>query len=77
MVILGFARKYIPGYRWTQAPNGDESGNCGSGLALLKRLQPFDMELHYADGHCLSEEVEKKYADGITSPSPSAVVFTP
>jgi len=31
------------------------------GLAVLKRLQPFDMELHYADRHRLPEEVEKKY----------------
>jgi formate dehydrogenase len=31
------------------------------GLAVLKRLQPFDMELNYCDRHRLPAEVEKKY----------------
>src|SRR5882762_2286073 len=30
------------------------------GLAVLKRLKPFDMHLHYTDRHRLSEEVEKE-----------------
>mmetsp|Transcript_1299 Transcript_1299/g.2339 ORF Transcript_1299/g.2339 Transcript_1299/m.2339 type:complete len:444 (-) Transcript_1299:278-1609(-) len=31
------------------------------GLAVLKRLYPFDCELHYCDRHRLSREVEKQY----------------
>jgi len=31
------------------------------GLAVLKRLQPFDVELHYCDRHRLPADVEKKY----------------
>jgi len=31
------------------------------GLAVLKRLAPFDMELHYCDRHRLPVEVEKQY----------------
>jgi formate dehydrogenase len=31
------------------------------GLGVLKRLEPFDVELHYADRHRLPEEVEKRY----------------
>jgi formate dehydrogenase len=30
------------------------------GLAVLKRLKPFDVHLHYTDRHRLSDEVEKK-----------------
>jgi formate dehydrogenase len=30
------------------------------GLAVLRRLQPFDVELHYTDRHRLSEEVERE-----------------
>jgi formate dehydrogenase len=31
------------------------------GLAVLKRLKPFDMKLHYTDRHRLPEAVEKEY----------------
>ena len=31
------------------------------GLAVLKRLHPFDCELHYCDRHRLPKEVEEKY----------------
>merc|ERR1711920_68907 len=31
------------------------------GFAVLKRLEPFDVELHYCDRHRLPLEVEKKY----------------
>jgi formate dehydrogenase len=31
------------------------------GFGVLKRLEPFDVELHYADRHRLPEEVEKRY----------------
>jgi formate dehydrogenase len=31
------------------------------GLAVLKRMAPFDCELHYCDRHRLPAEVEKKY----------------
>merc|ERR1711934_261363 len=31
------------------------------GLAVLKRMHPFDCELHYCDRHRLPLEVEKKY----------------
>merc|ERR1712046_240761 len=31
------------------------------GLAVLKRMAPFDCELHYTDRHRLPEEIEKKY----------------
>lgn len=31
------------------------------GLAVLKRLHPFDCDLHYADRHRLPESVEKQY----------------
>jgi len=31
------------------------------GLAVLKRLEPFDVELHYCDRHRLPADVEKKY----------------
>merc|ERR1719161_157316 len=31
------------------------------GLAVLKRMAPFDCHLHYTDRHRLPEEVEKKY----------------
>merc|ERR1719478_707915 len=31
------------------------------GLGVLKRLEPFDVELHYADRHRLPEEVENRY----------------
>jgi formate dehydrogenase len=30
------------------------------GLAVLRRLKPFDVELHYTDRHRLTEEVEKE-----------------
>ena len=30
------------------------------GLAVLKRLKPFDVKLHYTDRHRLPEEVEKE-----------------
>src|SRR5271154_5865247 len=30
------------------------------GLAVLKRLKPFDMVLHYTDRHRLSEDVERE-----------------
>ena len=30
------------------------------GLAVLKRLKPFDVKLHYTDRHRLAEEVEKE-----------------
>ncbi len=30
------------------------------GLAVLKRLKPFDMKLHYTDRHRLPETVEKE-----------------
>merc|ERR1712003_139099 len=33
----------------------------GIGLAVLKRLEPFDVELHYCDRHRLPLEVEQKY----------------
>ena len=31
------------------------------GLAVLKRMHPFDCELHYCDRHRLPAEVEEKY----------------
>jgi len=31
------------------------------GLAVLKRMHPFDCELHYCDRHRLPKEVEEKY----------------
>jgi len=31
------------------------------GLGVLKRLEPFDVELHYADRHRLPEEIEKRH----------------
>eukprot|EP01050_Picozoa_sp_SAG11_P007404 SAG11_NODE_616_length_8192_cov_9.386136_6_plen_84_part_00 len=31
------------------------------GLAVLKRMHPFDCELHYCDRHRLPADVEKKY----------------
>jgi len=31
------------------------------GLAVIKRLHPFDVQLHYTDRHRLSPDVEKKY----------------
>ena len=31
------------------------------GLAVLKRLKPFDMKLHYTDRHRLPEAIEKEY----------------
>ena len=30
------------------------------GLAVLRRLKPFDVKLHYMDRHRLPEEVEKE-----------------
>ena len=30
------------------------------GLAVLKRLKPFDVKLHYTDRHRLAEDVEKE-----------------
>jgi formate dehydrogenase len=44
-----------------------EGMNVGSvaagriGLAVLKRLKPFDVKLHYTDRHRLSKNIEKKY----------------
>jgi formate dehydrogenase len=40
-----------------------EVGTVGSGrigLAVLKRLKPFDVKLHYTDRHRLPEDVEKE-----------------
>jgi formate dehydrogenase len=43
-----------------------EGMNVGSvaagriGLAVLKRLKPFDVKLHYTDRHRLSKNIEKK-----------------
>jgi formate dehydrogenase len=31
------------------------------GMAVLKRLKPFDVNLHYTDRHRLSKEIEEKY----------------
>merc|ERR1711977_574446 len=31
------------------------------GLAVLKRMAPFDCELHYCDRHRLPKEIEEKY----------------
>ena len=30
------------------------------GLAVLRRLKPFDVELHYTDRHRLPEDVERE-----------------
>jgi formate dehydrogenase len=42
---------------------GMDVGTVGAGrigLAVLRRLKPFDVKLHYFDGHRLSPEVEKE-----------------
>src|SRR5260370_31801266 len=33
---------------------------CRIGLAVLRRLKPFDMKLHYTDRHRLPADVEKE-----------------
>ena len=46
------------------------------GLAVLKRLKPFDVKLHYTDRHRLPEDVEKEmvltYHPNVESMVPSA-----
>ena len=39
------------------------------GLAVLKRLKPFDVKLHYFDQHRLSESVEKELGLTYTTPA--------
>ncbi len=41
---------------WMSAP----SARAALGLAVLKRLKPFDVKLHYTDKHRLPEDVEKE-----------------
>jgi formate dehydrogenase len=52
MMILSLARNYIPSYQWVV------KGGWKIGLAVLRRLKPFDMHLHYTDRHRLPKAVE-------------------
>ena len=40
------------------------------GLAVLKRMAPFDVNLHYTDRHRLPAEVEQQYNLTYVPPSP-------
>ena len=73
MIILSLVRNYIPSYQWV-VKGGWNIADCVErsydvegmvaagriGLAVLRRLKPFDMHLHYYERHRLPEAVEKE-----------------
>jgi formate dehydrogenase len=74
-MILSLVRNYIPSWdQWVVNKVGisptvishDLEGMAGTvaagriGLAVLKRLKPFEVKLHYTDRHRLSEQIEQR-----------------
>src|SRR5262245_32619710 len=76
MMILALVRNYIPSYGWVVrggwniadavSRSYDLEGMtvgtvaAGLGLAVLRRLKPFDVNLHYTDRHRLPADVEQE-----------------
>ena len=76
MMILALVRNYIPSYQRCRRglehrrlrvallrPGGDAGRHRGAGRigsAVLRRLKPFEVGLHYTDRHRLPDEVEEE-----------------
>jgi formate dehydrogenase len=74
MMILALVRNYIPAHEWAEK-GGWNIADCVArsydlegmhvaagriGLAILRRLKPFDVKLHYFQRHRLPESIEKE-----------------
>jgi formate dehydrogenase len=55
MMVLSQVRNYLPSYKWVHVGTV-AAGRIG--LAVLRRLAPFDVHLHYFDKHRLPADVE-------------------